>query len=426
MWEHYPHTLKDMKVLRSFCMCFGGLVILSLLSSCNQCTRTILTNLGWSIENYKVHNIYSAVDMSFFHGFENKISLKDLQTTHGNPSRILNAKEFADIDGYNIWEYNVEQDKIDCYVKKNDSIVDYIYCEFANPRNIYSIVKDKNTANKIVADKAFADYIVDDFKTTIRILKQKGSKSHTVNIALDDNTDLIDSESLQTELEKINEEAPIPMADFCEISSWNYNNNVISINCDVNESPNGTTMNQLKNNSDFGKQCCIYFLGDKGLFSFLTPKILKNKAEVNLVFKGKSSGLTITSKIHTGKILNSPTTALQRLKAIVAYDNMGLVNLSSSAPHILKMGPREIRNNILHISMTYVTEPIDITDSQFKKFISQSFLNEENPDQEIILLCAQCGIGLCYINTYIKNGLQKTYTANFSNSDLKALRTLIK
>ena len=167
-------------------------------------------------------------------------------------------------------------------------------------------------------------------------------------------------------------------------------------------------------------------MGDKGLFSFLTPKILENKAEVNLVFKGKSSGLTITSKIHTGKILNSPTTALQRLKAIVAYDNMGLVNLSSSAPHILKMGPREIRNNILHISMTYVTEPIDITDSQFKKFISQSFLNEENPDQEIILLCAQCGIGLCYINTYTKNGLQKTYTANFSNSDLKALRTLIK
>lgn len=364
--------------------------------------------------------------MSIFHGFENRISLKDLQTTHGNPSRILNAKEVADIDGYNIWEYDVQQDKIDCYIKKNDSIVDYIYCEFANPRNIYSIVKDKDIANKIVADKAFADYIVDDFKTTIRILKQKGSKSHAVNIALDDNTDLIDSESLQAELEKINENTPIPMADFCEISSWDYNNNVISINCDVNELPNGTMMNQIKNNSDFGKQCCIYFLGDKGQFSFLKPKILEEKADVHLVFKGKLSGATFTSKINVSDLLNSPTTALQRLKAMVAYDNMGLVNQASSASHILKMEPREIRNSILRISMTYATEPIDVTDSQFKKFISQSFLNEENPDQEIILLCAQCGIGLCYINTYAKNGLQKTYTANFSNGELKALRTLIK
>lgn len=92
MWEHYPHTLKDMKVLRSFCMCFGGLVILSLLSSCNQCTRTILTNLGWSIENYKVHNIYSAVDMSFFHGFENKISLKDCKLRMVIPAGFLMQK----------------------------------------------------------------------------------------------------------------------------------------------------------------------------------------------------------------------------------------------------------------------------------------------------------------------------------------------
>jgi hypothetical protein len=386
----------------------------------------ILAEIGISIEEYNVHNIYNAVDMSVFHGFENKISLKELQAKHGSPNRILNAKEVADVDGYDIWEYDFQKDKIDCYIKKNDSIVDYIYCEFTTPTNIYNLVKDKEIAAKIAGGKASINYLVDDFKTTIRILKQNESMNCALNIALDDNTDLISSGSLHDELEGINENTPIPMADFCEISSFNYRNKKITINCDVNELPNDTIMTRIKNDPYFGKQFCIISFGDKGVFSFLTPKILEEEADICLIFKGKLSGMTVKYKIKTKELLCSPTTARQRLRAMIDYDNMGLVHQVNFNSSKLKMSPRFIQNNTLYISITYLDPPIYTTDYLFKKLMNKSFLDNENPEQKIILLCAQSGIGLCYINTFSKNGIQTTYTAYYSNSELKSLRKLIK
>ena len=391
------------------------------LASCSNLPRT------WNLRQYATHNIYSAVDMSLFHGFENKVTVAELRAKHGEPIKVLDGKKFADADGYDIWEYAFQQDTIDCYVKRGTGIVDYIYSEFAKPRKIHDIVKDRQLADSIVSANTFADYLVDDFKGTVRILKKRNSAKYAVNIAIDDNELLVGSESLREELEGINDNCPIPLAYFCNITSCSYDNKVMTINCEANETQNANVIEKIKSDSDFGNQFVTCFWGDKGMFSFLTPKILDEKADIKLVFKGNQSGSTAELYIDACRLLGSPTTALQRLKAMVAYDNMGTANISDDAdkPSVI-MNPREIRDGVLYVSITYVAEPVDISEADFKRFVTKLFLSNENPDQEIVLLCAQSGIGLSFASTYSIMGRQKTYTANFTNSELKALREKIR
>lgn len=411
---------KRIYVHISLYICLGT-IILSFFSSCNQCTRTVLTNIGMNMENYKVHNIYSTMDMSIFHGFESKISLKELQAVHGKPNRILDAEEAAGVEQYSIWEYDFQYEKIDCYVRQNDSIVDYIYCEFISPRSIGSIVKDDDIANNIIENKSFADYIVDDFKTTIRILKQKGKNSHAINVALDDNTDLTGYESLKSKIEEINERTPIQVADLCEISSIDYSKNTVSINCDISELSKGV----LESDPNFGQHCCTFLLGDKGMLSYLKPKLLEKDANINLVFRDEFSASPIVYRMSARNLLSSPTTVSQRINAMIAYDNMGLVNITNQESTSLRMEPRRIQGNVVKISMTYKKVIIDTTESQYKRFATNSFLDEKNPDQELIILCAKSGMGICYTVTYEKDNIRKTYTADFSNRELKDILTQI-
>lgn len=400
-----------------------GCVFLFFLTSCNQLTSV---KMDWNIETHKVHNIYGAVDMSLFHGFESKVTVDELRAKHGEPSRVLDAKDVAEVDGYDIWEYDVQNDKIDCYIKKGDNVVDYIYSEFTNPKDIHSIVKDRQLADEIIKGNTFADFIVDDFKSTIRILKQRNSANYAVNMAIDDNEELVGYSSLRDELERLSNSLPLTMGELCDISSCSYDNHIISINCDVNDSPNCDLIAKMKNDPDFGNQCVVFFFGYRGVLSNMASEIVKEKACINLTFKGKVSKATTTYKVNASELMKSPTTAMQKLKAAISFDNMGMVNLCNDEPSNLRMAPREMKNNVLYISMTYLTDPIDVTDDYFKDFITKSYLNNANPDQDIFITCAQSGVGVSYMNTYVKDGKQKTYTANFTNSELKALRTRIK
>lgn len=198
----------------------GGFLLILFLASCSNLPRT------WNIGQHATHNIYSAVDMSLFHGFENKVTVAELRAKHGEPIKVLDGKKFADANGYDIWEYAFQQDTIDCYVKRGTGIVDYIYSEFAKPRKIHDIVKDRQLADSIVSANTVADYLVDDFGGTIRILKKRNSTDYAVNIAIDDNDLLVDLEPLGDELQKLNSKAPISMDDLCAITSWSYANKV--------------------------------------------------------------------------------------------------------------------------------------------------------------------------------------------------------
>lgn len=57
---------NEMKALIFFSVYLVCFIILFVLSSCRQYARTILEYYGLSVEEYKVHNIYSTVDVSIF------------------------------------------------------------------------------------------------------------------------------------------------------------------------------------------------------------------------------------------------------------------------------------------------------------------------------------------------------------------------
>ena len=404
--------------------CMGECILLLFLVSCSRLSNA---EENYNIMQHGVHNIYGAVDMSLFHGFENKVTVAELRAKHGEPSIVLDGKNYADADGYDIWKYVVQQDTIDCYVKKEGGIVDFIYNVFAKPHEINGIVKDKQLADEIMSANTFADYLVDDFKGTIQIMKKGGSSKYAISIAIDDNELLTDSQPLREELESSNDNFPIPLADLCDITAWSYDDKVMSINFDVKETP-CRTIEKIKSDPDFGNQCVTYLFGDRGRFSFLKPKIVDEKADINLVFRGMKTKSTAVFKVEAWRILAPPTTALQRIKAMIAYDNMGAANQcdDTGVPPTMIMNPREIKNNVLYISITYASDVGDMTDTSFKDHVVAMYLSKENPDQEIVLLCAQSGLGLSFSNTCFKNGKQKTYTANFTNSELKALREKIK
>ena len=406
--------------------CMGECLLLLFLVSCSRLSNA---EENLNIMQHGVHNIYGSVDMSLFHGFENKVTVAELRAKHGEPSIVLDGKTYADADGYDIWEYVVQQDTIDCYVKRGTGIVDYIYNEFAKPRKIHDIVKDRQLADSIVSANTVADYLVDDFGGTIRILKKRNYTKNAVGIAVDDNEALVGSGPLSEEIEKLNKNVPILMSGLCNIIYWSYANKVMTVNFDIIETPCRTIEN-IKSDSDFGNQWLILLFGDKGYYSFLKPKIVDERADINLVFKDKRSKSTAVFKFNAWHLLASPTTALQSIKAMIAYDNMIAVNECEAHSDALAiiMNPREIKNNVLYLSDTYkgVWDPGYMTDT-FKNDMTSILLERGEPEQVYVILCAQSGIGLSITNTYyLINGERKTYTANFTNSELKALREKIK
>lgn len=366
--------------------------------------------------------------MELFHGFETKVTVEEMQDKHGEPSRVYDARKVSRVEGYDVWEYDIQFGKIECYVKKDDKVVDYIFRKFSEPRSLRQIVTDGQVARNLMADKKRVDYLSDDFKNTLVFFKQDASASSDLiaSIALDVDIPMPD-EPLRSKIETYRKTLPLALAVSCRMTSLSYKHHVVSIVCEVLGSSSDDIIARMKTDHGFGYQFALFLFGDKGVFSDMRAKLQEEKADIKLTFKSENSKAKTVFKINAGALLKSQTTARQRLKAIVAIYSMRLMNLD----YYKSERKMELLDNVVYL--------LNTCEGSFKTQFKDCTLDNDSYYQDLLMTCAQSGVGLqfvftctdsetemSYSNRYIGHKKQNNSIERYNNDDLKRMRAEIK
>lgn len=100
-------------------------------------------------------------------------------------------------------------------------------------------------------------------------------------------------------------------------------------------------------------------------------------------------------------------------------------NNDSSA---IKFEENKIEGNYLIMPMTIACDPNEINSqilaTDFKDYISNSFLDPKNPEKIKLYYCYKSGLGIKYIYNITK--LNKVQSATFNNNELKQILTKMR
>lgn len=401
----------------------ANLCIVILISAvlCNSCSL-VSEALDIKLQDYQTGNIYSTLDMSTFKGFTDKQSINDLTKVHGEPDTILNVEEVAATDGYNIWEYKFSDGAIDCYIKKNDTIVDYLFFEPSSEFIKYTdFIKRKSLVDSISNEKAFASFIIDSQRNTVRIRNTKDKKG-ILNIALNDNEELESDETLAQLITGIQESCPLQLSDFGVISNIYYKNKELTVECNVNELSD-KDVSSLFFGDKLSNAIGMMMWGNRGFLCPATPQLMKERPKVCLSFKGNRSNKIEKRDFKIGETLTWPTTNLRMLQANMDFNNIANSPLTSETLKFITPEPLRIEDGNFIIGHTVRDERAkrfgSITDDQFQKFAEYTLSDPENPDWTMTELAYKCGLGIIYKLHIGDNG--RELSAYFNNRQILTL-----
>lgn len=391
-----------------------------IFASCRQS----ITNLLDPTDCVDVKNVYETVDMTVFNGFVDNIAVSDLYRIYGEPDSIYDAEESTTIEGYDIYEYNVEDGSIDCYVPRNNNkssfAVEYIYFEPQSNINVSDFIKDEKLCKQISSSKNNVYYISDRNRNFVRIRLDETDKSKILNIALNDITLLgIYSNDIESIVKEVKDELPCDFTDLGTLTSLDYKNNCLTFKIDVNEMPNMSLKNIVDSTPKLAEAITMHNMYNQGGYiAYADNSLLKKKASICYILKGNTSGESVKLELPFEKLQNligSNITNEKALMSKVILDNcLGPVDLNSW----LRSEKIYVENNCLTIPFTVKLCDDDIAnlEENFKNYVAGIFANLDNPDSRYVFFAYKCDYNLKVIFNVYES--EKKLETTFDTDDL--------
>lgn len=395
------------------------LLLIFIISSCND--------KGYIISNGKflsdsINNIYSTVNMSLFEGFENGTTINELINKHGKPDTIFMDKS----NNYKIFEYNLTNGIVDCYNQKDCDIIDYIYYRPNNNININNFINNNNIAESFSSEnKFFTLYLCDRFDNLLKINKRN---NNTIEyIGLNDWTEFIKGTDFKEAIDTINYYMlPATISDLFQVLQIESDNKNLYVSCYINE-PKTSNINEIfQSNKNLDICLTTLFFNLNGTIKYIIPQLSKNNMNVVMNFIGYPSNLNIHKTLNP-QYIQSLISNKQILFSLILLDNISMLSTNNDSSAI-KFEENKIEGNYLIMPMTIACDPNEINSqilaTDFKDYISNSFLDPKNPEKIKLYYCYKSGLGIKYIYNITK--LNKVQSATFNNNELKQILTKMR
>lgn len=397
-----------------------ALISAVLLTSCREALQYLVD----PTEYLEVNNIYETVDMSCFSGFVDNISVYNLIEIYGKPDSIYDAYESTTIEGYDIYEYKVDDGCIDCYVPKQEkgmaSTVEYIYFEPKNKIDVSSFIKDKKLCSNISSSQNNVYYIADKNRNFIRFRLDEKDKSKILNIAIDDitlldiyNNDIVDI------VEEIKESLPSDFTDVGTLTNVEFSDNCLSFHIDVNETETIKLSDILNQNPDLAKAMTYHIMYNQGGYiGYADNSLLKRQSNVAYKLKGCLSNQTKEINIPFNQLKSLIGTNVTNEKALLGKILLDNCLCPMKLNDWLTREKKYIKDNCLIIpfKVTLDDKELEQISSDFKNYAAGIFMHIDNPDSQYVLRAYKCNYDM-YVVFYI-NGTEDKLVAKFDQDDL--------
>ena len=395
---------------------FVALIPVFLLESCYHMID--------STEYLAVKNIYKAVDMRYFYGYVDNISTTRLTEIYGKPDSIFDAYEPTLVEGYNIYEYKVDDGYIDCYVPKQEKgmtpAVEYIYFEPNNKIDVSKFIKDKELINTISTSKNDIYYIADSNHNFIRIRIDDKDRNKITNIALDDVTllDLYNCDIADV-VEDAKKNIPCDFTNLGTLTNMKFSDNCLSFDIGVNETETIKLSDILIQTPELANGITSYILYNQGGYiGYTDNSIIKRQANISYKFKGKLSNQVKEIVIPFNKLkslIGTNSTNERALSGRILLDNC-LCPMKLNDWLISEK--KYIKDNCLIIPFRIIAnqKEIDNLYSDFKLYVASLFTDYDNPDSQYVNYAYKCDYDMIVV--FYIDGTDKKMVAEFSQDDL--------
>lgn len=379
-------------------------------------------------EIYGVDNVYKELNMQLFKDFVDKIALNDLFRIYGEPDTILNAYTVAGKNGYDIYEYSFDEGYIDCYVKQNvdreEAIVDYIYFEPFSNILLEDLIFDKKQCEIIRQGETSVYYIVDDFSNYVRFRLSNDNRNEILNVALNDITYLDDmKETVSYHVKDIQESIPVSIRDFGSIYKVEYNEKVLQLFIEVNESSDLDVDDIVQQNPEWSTILAIQLFGHWGIFSGKTCDMIREHASVKFILSGNHSNRTEEATYRyndLNKLFTNGISNIDWLNNNVLFENF---NLPQPVNDWVILEKQRIEDSFLIMPMRLLGKNTDFEGLTTKTRDLSLITNSENPERDYISRCARCKYG--FKKVYYFEEDNDTVVVTYSPEEVKEiLRTM--
>lgn len=396
------------------------LIPLFLLASC----RGNIHDLIDPTDFLEVNNIYETLDMSCFYGLVDNITIPNLIEIYGEPDSIYDAYESTTIEGYDIYEYRVDDGTIDCYVPKKEekgtaTAVEYIYFEPNCKIDVSSFIKDEVLCNNISSSKNNVYYIVDRNRNFIRIRLDKNDKTKILNIAINDVTllDIYHTDIVEI-VKEIKGSLPRAFTDLGTLTNLEFNDNCLTFHIDVNETDTINLYDILNKNPGLAEAITQYIMYNQGFLGYADNSLLKRKSDISYKLKGK-----ITNQISE---INIPYYQLKSLIGTNVTNEKALLGKmlidNCLCPMRLNdwiIGEKKyIKDNCLIIpyKVTVNSKELEYLSSDFKNYSASLFMDFENPESIYVSFAYKCNYDMNVV--FYIDGTEDKLVAKFDQDDL--------
>lgn len=399
---------------------FTALISVVLLASCRGTIQDLIDPTGY----LEVNNIYQTVDMSCFSGFVDNISVHNLIEIYGEPDSIYDAYESTTIEGYDIYEYKVDDGYIDCYVPKLEkgiiSAVEYIYFEPKSKIDVSSFIKDKELCSNISSSTNNVYYIADKNRNFIRLRLDEKDKTKILNIAIDDITLLdIYNNDIVNIVKDIKGSIPCAFTDVGTLTNVEFNDNCLSFYIDINETETIKLSDILNQNPDLANAMTYFLMYNQGGFiGYADNSLQKRQSDISYKLKGSLSNQTSELNIPFNRLTSLIGTNVTNEKALfgkILIDNC-LCPLRLNDWLISEK--KYIKDDCLIIpfKVNLDDKELEQISSDFKNYAASIFMHIDNPDSHYIFSAYKCNYDM-YVVFYI-DGTEDKLVAKFDQDDL--------
>ena len=391
-----------MKTLKLF-VC--GIFIVS-MSSCAAVTDKIASEY---MKDYEIDDMYETFDMTIFNDFYDKCTVEELKRQHGEPDRILDSEDYAD---FKILVYRFKGYSIDCYVKKNGNVVEFIYY---SPNDIFpadKFFRNKKALEINTNDNKPISYYADMNKNMLRLLRPSAEyNKKNINgfscIALNDVSELVRSD-IDYDLQYVNKNGPFFVGTFDILKSIEKNGKSLLFEMEFLEEENYSVHDIVEKNHKYIPALAIRMFNQNGPCSLLAKKMLRGEYSAEFKFVGSRTKAIVRKNIDFGKMFAESPTNAEVLNAEITYDNSNLfIDNSEDFTYkdiIISDGyitlPFEVRND----SDVVVADSTKVQEIQ-KREIRKSFYDDDNPTKKYLQLAYRNELGIRYIWNYIDKGV---------------------
>lgn len=400
--------------------CFNILTSLVMMVSC----RGNIHDLIDPTDFLGVNNIYETVDMSCFYGYVDNISVQNLIEIYGEPDSIYDAYESTAIEGYDIYEYKVDDGCIDCYVPKPyegiTPAVEYIYFEPKSKVDVSSFIKDTELSKTISASKYNVYYIVDKNRNYIRFRLDKKDKTKILNIAIGDvtlldiyNTDIVDI------VKEIKGNLPCDFCDVGTLTNVEFSNNCLSFQMDINETETIKLSDILNQNPDLTNAMTYHIMYNQGGYmGYADNSLLDRHSDIAYKLKGNLSNQKKEIIIPFNRLKSLIGTNVTNERALSGKILLDNCLCPMKLNDWLTSEKKYIKDNFLIIpfKVTLDKYELELISSDFKKYAARIFMQIDNPDSQYVLLAYKCNFDMDVV--FYIDGTDDKLVAKFDQDDL--------